>query len=588
MSTVIRTELDDTQVAAGFKRIQAGANATTLTWNKMAAQTHQAGKVSAEGLGFVSQALGRINPSLALLGEQSTKQLPTIMALGTSMSKYVFAGGALAAIGASAGKVAMEMGRVRKETVDATSALGQLIETGKDINPNSFWGRLMNGTLAAATNLFGTSVAEIEEQQRDMARGAAWRDKGDEAKNRSEGIANSLRGAQSQRAKIRDYTSGIDGMDSASKIQALIAAEEKRIAGLVTLGKLTDEEAQASDAYTQALEQQYDVVIHRIDELRDLKADFAIEEKNRQLEDIKYSKDAKKNVDDLIGQYHQLYNTDQLTGEKKKALLAEINAAEQKYIELRNKEYEQNKLLLEQEKEARIERMMDMEREKNAVAGERAANLFQRLKEAGAGGGVGGGVIAQQGGGVQGWRQWGGAAAMGLNPFGPMDGNAGGEGGGNAVGGGEAAVGGGNINPRMRRQARNAAQKAFREEVKRIQQAFAEEMGAVDEKEKLGVDVADQRRDVRQRRKQRLVDAEAERANNAQENLVEAQKLQLDKAVEAEGNRRKLTREQIDLMHQLVDLQAQTIAAAEADRKDLDAIRAALGRAANNQRANNR
>jgi hypothetical protein len=198
--------------------MQAGAASTGTAFAKWSNQTAGAAKVSAEGLGFVSQALGRVSPQLALLGEQSTKQLPTIMSLGQSMSKYVFAGGALATIGASAGKVAYEMSQISKGTITADSHLGQLLATSNDISPNSFFGRLLNGTFNRALNAFGTSLQEVEEQQRDLKLGASWKigegiqpDKDADSKKASEELAKKLREQQAQRANTGDNRREAEG-----------------------------------------------------------------------------------------------------------------------------------------------------------------------------------------------------------------------------------------------------------------------------------------------------------------------------------------------------------------------------------------
>lgn len=590
MSTVIRTELDDTQVAAGFKRMQAGAASTSTAFAKWSNQTAGAAKVSAEGLGFVSQALGRISPQLALLGEQSTKQLPTIMALGQSMSKYVFAGGALAAIGASAGKIAFEMAKVRHETIDANSALGQFIETSNTIKPNTFLGRLMNGTVNGALRLLGTSTAEIEEQQRDIARGGSWRDKGDEARNRSEGIAYNLRAGQSQRAKIKDYTSGVEGIDSVDKINQFIEAEKKRIAGLVQLGKLTDEEAQASDAYTQALEQQYDVVIGRINDLRDVETQLATEEKQRWIEDIKTKQEAKKALDDMIGEYHQLYNTNQLTAKRQKELLAGIANAQAKYNEKLNEERQfikDNIALIKEQTQARIEQRAEMEKQRQGEV----KGWAQQLRDAAKGGGaghVGDGGLAQQGGGPNGWRAWGGAAAMGINPFGPGMGNA--TGGDVQAGGddGGMPVVGLQANGPIARRAAGIARRELKAQIQQIRKAFDDEMAAADKLEKQGIDVKDQRKEIARRRNQKLAEARGDRDDNEREAMLQLQRDARDKQVEAAAKRRDMGREQIELLKKVVELQDIEIADQNALQKDLDAIRAVLGRAANNQRANAR
>lgn len=607
MSTTVRTDLDDAATLAGFKRIQEAAIETARkmdesnkSWARSASissqgqaymqQLSKGARLSAEGLGFVSQALGRVNPSLALLGEQSTKQLPTIMALGTSMSRYVFAGGALAAIGISAGKIAAEMGRVRHETVGADSALGQLIKTSKDINPNSFLGRLANGTLARAASLFGTSIAEIEEQQSDLQRGGAWRDKGDEGRNRSEGIANTLRDAQNQRQKVKDYTAGVSGMDSAAEIQRKIEFEKQRIAGLVQLGKLTDEEAQASDAYTQALEAQYDEVIGRINELRDIEETLANEQKTRWIGDIKTQSEAKKVLSDLIGEYRQLYNTDQLTGEKRKNLLAGIAAAQSRLNEKlaeERAEIKANIELIKQETAARWENKIAA----RAEHADQVKAFAEKLRAAARGGG-GGGLVAQGPGGVdgqgaarpQGWQAWGGASRMSLNPFD----QGGGEGGGADIGGGGLDAQPGAINPQLRRKAKNAARRAFLEQVDDIRRGFDDAMAAMDKLEKAGINVDDQRKEARKKRNQAMVQARGERGEEEQQAVLNVQQDARDKQIEAAAKRQKLSQDQLEVLRQVVALYDAEVAENAAQRKELEAIKATLGRAANNQRGNGR
>jgi hypothetical protein len=177
---------------------------------------------------------------------------------------------------------------------------------------------------------------------------------------------------------------------------------------------------------------------------------------------------------------------------------------------------------------------------------------------------------------------------MGINPFGPGMGNA--PGGDVQAGGddGGLPVVGMQPNGPIARKAAGIARRELKAQIQQIRKAFDDEMAAVDKLEKQGIDVKDQRKEIARRRNQKLAEARGDRDDNEREAMLQLQRDARDKQVEAAAKRRDMGREQIELLKKVVELQDIEIADQNALQKDLDAIRAVLGRAANNQRANAR
>ncbi len=548
MSTTIRTDLDDKPVVDGFKRIAAAATSTTATiqktaessasksanaWVKYTDSTYKASRTSAEGLGFISSALGRINPQLALVGEQTVKQLPTLMAWGTSLAKFGLVGGALGTIGASAISIAGNFRKLRNETVEAEGALGKYISLLDSMR--------LGG---AAGKQVGAIADELDRQRNPPKWTMDEARSGDMDKTRGDAVRNAI----AQQAKIKDYTSGIDNVDSTEKINAMLAAEEKRIKGLEQLHHLTVEEADASQAYQEGLIARYDVLNSRIDDLRQLEKDFATEDKNRSVADIKTKENANALIAKQIGLYRQLYNTDQLTGDKQKEILTTINALQSKKNSLLEEERQKREAL---DAAMRKEEAQEDRRNRNAGRG-----LVDQLR-GGAGGGGGDGVDR--------------GAGIGNQIVGAVDKN------------------------RIQRQARNAAMIVMRQKIDELDEAFDQEIADIRAKvasgELGGREGADLRRQALKDRNQGRLAAKAQEKSDektiAQRETANAANKVVD-ALEARGD---LDAKQAEAVRQLAKAAIDDKARIENLEADFDRIIAAMGaanKAGRNQRAGQR
>ncbi len=544
MATTIRTDIDDKPVTDGFKRIAAAASSTSSTiqktaessasksanaWVKYADSTYKASKTSAEGLGFISSALGRINPQLALVGEQTVRQLPTIMAWGSSLAKWGLVGGAMAAIGGAASKIAFSLSQINKDGVGANSELGKLVDMANSVKPGSFAERLLTGTLGA----LGVDRNEINDQQRQDS--TTWKMDEEKSGSKSGGNLFQMNKSRDQQQKIKDYTSGVSGVESKTRVSELLELEQKRIEGLRTLEALTDSEAEASQAYTDALKSRYEELDARIDDLRESEKDFANEQKALWIDDIKTSEEAKKAVERLTGEYRAAYRNDKLSGDEKKQRLGELSKAQGQYNKLLADEKQNHKDIVEAirlEVIARREARMEAEKERQDAIKARANEL-----------------LGQQGG------------AGGLA---------------NEV----------RVDPKMIRKARAAASQAVKQQVAEVQQAFADEMEAADRLERGGINVDEQRKEIRQRRNQGIRAAKAGRGDREQDELMDQQKNILDRVV-ANGS--------LQLGQGQLQLEINQEAANQIDQNKRDiievqrqmaaflAVRKAVGRAANNQ-----
>lgn len=698
MSTTTKLDLDITNAVSGFDTVSEKAKQTGKDISDSA-------RMSAEGLGFITSTLGRLNPALAFVGESTVKQLPSLIRMGDQLKRMGLAGGAIAATGAAIGAIAAELGRARKETVQAGSAGEGLLHFLEDASnfrklDIPFFGRLeviRKGGLIdwAMSSVHDWSMATnqaLEKEREEAEKIANQRMVDSAAERRHEQINQAMR--------IAGFQEAADGYAEQFKSISDINAELERQAGIVNelrLEKqglnsgLTEEKAAVIQAKTnellakrlemqkqgrefqKAMTQQDEGLrfareldtelntqweLHArigrlLAEQRKLEREgkFDAEQRSRienELLQIKQKAaeidkaglDANKSIatakkqqdrdiklaglndptkprdelnvakelagiDDEVNRKQESLST-LLKSEKRdkeaiKQLETEIVELIGKQtslkIELNNvrlQEIAAAKALRQEEELARGERRRDAEMDRQGQVQNWAARLRGFGGQGGGGqGGGGGGLVAQGPGGVdgqgaarpQGWQAWGGASRMSFNPF---DQVGGGEGGGADIGGGGLDIGLAPANPQMQRKARNAARKAFRLEVDQIRDAFENEMQAVDKAEAQGFDVKDQRKDVRQRRKQRLIEAKGERGENEQENLLEAQKLARDKQVDAAAKRQKLSQDQLEVLRQSIDLHDAEIADIVALRKDLEAIRSTLGKAAANQRANSR
>ena len=113
-------------------------------------------------------------------------------------------------------------------------------------------------------------------------------------------------------------------------------------------------------------------------------------------------------------------------------------------------------------------------------------------------------------------------------------------------------------------------------------------MAAMDKLEKAGINVDDQRKEARKKRNQAMVQARGERGEEEQQAVLNVQQDARDKQIEAAAKRQKLSQDQLEVLRQVVALYDAEVAENAAQRKELEAIKATLGRAANNQRGNGR
>jgi polyhydroxyalkanoate synthesis regulator phasin len=201
----------------------------------------------------------------------------------------------------------------------------------------------------------------------------------------------------------------------------------------------------------------YDVLNSRIDDLRQLEKDFATEDKNRNIVDIKTKENANALLTKQIGLYRQLYNTDQLTGDKQKEILTTINALQAK-----------KDALLEEERQKR-EALDAALRKEEAQPDLRARNAGKRLVDMIRGQG-GGGQAGPQGQGGMG----GGGGQGQQQPQGQDGPNL-----GDVV---AQRVIGGVDQKKIQRNARNAAMNLYRQKIEELNQAFDDEVDEIRQK----------------------------------------------------------------------------------------------------------
>lgn len=549
MSTTIRTDLDDGKVVAGFKRIAAAAKSTHVELQKSNADTaanswvkyvdssykaEKANRISAEGLGFVSGALGRLNPGLALLGEQTVKQLPTLMAWGSALTKWGLAGGALAAVAGAGSKVALALAQINKEGVGANTELGKLIALANSVTPGSFADKVLSGALG----LVGANRNDLNEQARQDA--SKWTMDESRSGSKSGGNLSNMNQRSAQQQKIKDYTSGVGGIESKERVSELLALEQKRIEGLRTLESLTDSEAEASAAYTDALKSRYEEIDSRIDDLRESEKAFANEQQARWVDEIKTTEEAKKAVERLTGEYRALYRQDKLTDDEKKRRLAELNSAQAKHNALLDEEKKAHLEIVDamkQEAIARRQARQEAEQQRQEAIKARAAEL-----------------IGQQGGN------------MGL-------------------------AGEGGVDPKMMRKARAAASRAVRDQIKEVQRAFADEMAAADNMQRAGINVDEQRKEIRQRRARGVREAKAGRGDAEQDALMDMQKGIMDRVLANGGAQLGQGKLQLEINQEAanqIDKNNRDIIEINRQMAGFLAARKAAGKAARNQRAGQR
>lgn len=512
MSTTIRLDLDDAKVAAGFKRIAQSVKDSSATiaaaTNGMHApmtrytaqmkaaegQTKKTAQVSSEGLGFVASALGRLNPQLAMVGEQTVKQLPTLMKWGTTISKMGIVGGAFSAIAGSVAKVAFGFAQLNKEAVSAETTLGRLIDNVSQLDQSATITKLLNRGIDAGLGMFGgASRDEIQQQMREEQ--TKWKMNDEKSGDPQKVIRDQMAKSLEMQAKLKDAGGGMMALNSTADIQQKIELEKKRIDGLAQLGKLTEEEAQVSAAYQSALIARYDEINERMNDLYDLQQSIADEQETRWVAELKNSQEATKQLQKYIGEYRRLHNTDQLTEQRRHELLQAMNALQGRKLALLGEEKQKQIELTEQvaarlalESKAAFEQLKtDKERAAAKLAQWRGEKEHATAIVKAAGGGGDAAAGPNPVGRAGGWQAWGGAARVPqLQDFwrrggGGGAGGQGGQGGEGGAGGDPAAdllgmIDRGVNHDEIRKHARIVANKKMRAAAQAADDAFGKEL----------------------------------------------------------------------------------------------------------------
>ncbi len=258
MGVVVTASMDEKQTVAALDRM---GNKATEVGKKFA----KTGQQSAEGLGFITSALGRLSPGLSFVGEATTKQLPTIIQYGDQLKQWGLVGGAIAATGAAIATIAAEMGKARKETIQAGSAGESFMEFLENVSNFKsvdipFFGRLQvisrNDPVGMALGMvhrWVTGVQEATERERkEIERLAKMQYEADQQGARARQIELAANAAVHQEA-VEAMT---DKLTSVEQINAELKRQVDLTASLMTLdgrGKLTEEEAAKIMATQNAL-----------------------------------------------------------------------------------------------------------------------------------------------------------------------------------------------------------------------------------------------------------------------------------------------------------------------------------------------